>query len=129
MTKFTKFMTSLFCAGVLAACVAENETPVVAVPEMGMPRLAGEAASVAKLTPLLAGKGLIMQPVPDSRAAAIARFCSGGADALVLTSAFTDSETDSCAAAGGHWIAVFADGMPAWLAPNFKSNFDTFNGL
>ncbi|WP_458793036.1 hypothetical protein [Yoonia sp. MH D7] len=101
----------------------------MAIPETGMPRLAGEAASVDKLIPLLAKKGLIMQPVPDSRAAAIARFCSGGAEALVLTSAFTDSETDSCAAAGGHWSAVFADGMPAWIAPNFKSNFDTFNGL
>ncbi|WP_156477537.1 hypothetical protein [Falsihalocynthiibacter arcticus] len=129
MTKFSKLLTFLFCATALAACVTENETPSAAMPETGMARLTGEATSVAKLTPALASKGLTMQPMPDSRTAAIARFCSGGAEALVLTSAFTDSETDRCAAAGGHWSAVFADGMPTWLAPNFKSNFDTFNGL
>ena len=129
MTKFTKLMTLLFCAGVLAACVTENNPSVATMPETGMPRLTGEAISVAKLTPALTGKGLAMQPMPDSRAAAIARFCSGGAEALVLTSAFTDAETDSCVAAGGHWSAVNADGMPAWLAPNFKSNFDTLNSL
>ncbi len=129
MINFPKLVTFLFCAIILAACVTESETSVVEVLETGMPRLTGEAASVAKLMPALAGKGLSMQPIPDTRAAAIARFCSGGAEALVLTSAFTDTESDSCAAAGGHWSAVFADGMPAWLAPGFKSNFDVFNGI
>jgi hypothetical protein len=118
---------SLFiCAGLLAGCVTEtlNPTPTS---NTAKPRLVGEATAVAVLTPALAQKGLQMQPMPASRAGALAQYCTGNAEAIALTSDMNEAEVTKCYAAGGRWSAVSSEGMSVYLSRAFNAQNSGFD--
>lgn len=105
----------------VAACVPD--TPISKSPMVGAPRLTGEPAAVATLNAHLSRNGLTMQPLSEPRAAAIKRFCSGNAEALVLSSEWTDAESQGCWEMGSHWSAFSSTGMASYWVPGFETKF------
>lgn len=127
MTKMTLPLV-LFAAISLAGCVTGTAAvqPQATAPDT--PRLAGEPASVDALIPRLAARGLTMQPLPASRAAAIRTYCTGGAEALALTTPFTDAEAVACADMGGGWSASSAFGQNIYVSRGLvATNWDDFS--
>ncbi len=122
----TPKLSLLICAASLAGCVTETVDPTPTF-SSAMPRLVGEAAAVAVLTPALEKKGLQMQPLPASRADALAQYCAGNAEAIVLTSDMTDAEVTKCSAAGGGWSAVASEGMNVYLSRAFNAQNSGFD--
>lgn len=117
----------LLAATCLAGCVTETAVqPQAAAPDT--PRLAGEPASVDTLIPRLAARGLTMEPLPSSRAAAIRTYCTGGAEALALTTPFTDAEAQACSDMGGGWSANTSFGQYTYVSRGLAaSNWDDFS--
>lgn len=126
MTQVLSKLSLIICAGVLAGCVTETVDPTPSS-NTGLPRLVGEPAAVNALIPALAKKGLKMQPMPASRADALAQYCAGNADAIALISDMTDAEVTKCYDAGGHWSAVSSEGMSVYLARNFNTQHSGFD--
>ena len=94
----------------------------------GTPRLTGEPTSVDALIPRLAARGLTMQPLPASRAAAIRTYCTGGAEALALATPFTDAEAQACSDMGGGWSASTTFGQYTYVSRGLvASNWDDFS--
>lgn len=123
----TRLLFPLLVTSGVSGCVTETalQTPA-AVPDM--PRLTGEPSSVEALIPRLAARGLTMQPLPDSRAAAIRNYCTGGAEALALATPFTDSEAQACADMGGGWSASTTSGQFTYVSRGLvASNWDDFS--
>lgn len=126
MTSILSKFSLLICAGVLAGCVAETVDPTPSS-SSGLPRLVGEPAAVDALIPALAQKGLQMQPMPASRADALAQYCAGNAEAIALISDMTDAEVTKCYDAGGRWSAVSSEGMNVYLARSFNAQHSGFD--
>jgi hypothetical protein len=127
MTKMTLPLV-LFAATCLAGCVTETPAVQPQASASGTPRLTGEPSSVDILIPRLAARGLTMEPLPASRAAAIRTYCTGGAEALALTTPFTDAEAQACVDMGGGWSASLTFGQSTYLSRSLAaSNFDDFS--
>jgi hypothetical protein len=118
----------LFAAAALAGCVPETAAVQPQASASGAPRLTGEAASVDTLIPRLAARGLTMEPLPASRAAAIRTYCTGGAEALALTTPFTDAEAQACSDMGSGWSASMTFGQYTYVSRGLvASNWDDFS--
>jgi hypothetical protein len=126
MTQVLSKLSLLICAGVLAGCVTETVDPTPSS-STGLPRLVGEPAAVDALIPALAQKGLQMQPMPASRADALAQYCTGNAEAIALTSDMNEAEVTKCYAAGGRWSAVSSEGMSVYLSRAFNAQHSGFD--